>query len=36
MAIVKTGTEWCKKLIIDKGLPEILYKVAIAIENKII
>lgn len=34
--IVKIGTEWCKKLIIDKGLPGILSRVAIAIENKVI
>jgi len=36
MIIVKIGTEWCKRLIIDKNLPGILYRVAIAIENKII
>jgi hypothetical protein len=29
--IVKIGTEWCKKLLIEKDLPAMLYRVAMAI-----
>ncbi len=31
VAIVKIGTEWCKRLLIEKDLPGKLHRVAVAI-----